>query len=175
MHSSVGLVETLCEGERVLRLHYLTLLILILVLLICFNLRRFGAWSAHSRASNLLLVLHALVDLLQYLMLDLAGEAELLRGFADCTWGQVKVNLVNNLAQVSFHVGKDYSLREALPIGLVPTIVLDFDMEVQGALASINLLTVLVGANVLSIDLFCRPSVVLLSRATLDIDIRVLH
>jgi len=47
--------------------------------------------------------------------------------------------------------------------------VLDLDVQVEGAFTAVHLLTVLVGADVLTIYLIGRPSIVLLSTGLLAI------
>ena len=72
-------------------------------------------------------------------------------------------------------MSKNNRLCEALPISLIASIVLDLDVKVQGALTSIDLLTILVRADVLTIDLLGCPSVMLLARAALSVEVWVLH
>ena len=55
--------------------------------------------------SVFLLVLEALVDLLEDLLLDLACKTKLLRCFRDGARWQVKVDLIDYLTEVTFHVG----------------------------------------------------------------------
>ena len=83
---------------------------------------------APAIGSGFLLVLKALINLLEYLVLHLACKAKLFRSFADSARWQVQVNLVNDLAQMTFHVGNDDCLGKALSIRLVTTVVLDLDV-----------------------------------------------
>ena len=127
-------------------------------------------WDAHVDALQgvLLLVLEALVDLLKDLMLDLAGEPVLFGRFRDGAWWQVQVDLVNHLAQVALHVRHNDGLGELLAVRLVAPVVLDLDVQVERALAPVHLLAVLVGANVLPVDLLGRSSVMLFPVAALQ-------
>ena len=100
-------------------------------------------------------------------MLNLACKAKLFCSFADGARWQVQVNLVDDLAQMTFHVGNDDCLGKALTIRLVTTIVLNLDVQVERALTAVDLLAVLVGTDVLTIDLFCRAPVVLFALVAL--------
>ena len=128
---------------------------------------RFCGKLAPAFTPALLFVLEALIDLLKNLVLYLACQAKLFGSLADRAGWQIQVNLVNDLAEMTLHVGNDDCLREALTIGLVPTVVLDLDVQVERALAAVDLLAVLVGADVLAIDLFCRAPVVLFALVVL--------
>ena len=100
-------------------------------------------------------------------MLNLTREAELLCSFANGTRWQVEVDLVNDLAQMALHVRDDDSFGQALAISLVSTVVLDLYMKIERSFTTVNLLAVLVRANVLAVDLFCSASVVLFARCRL--------
>ena len=54
-------------------------------------------YGFHALEGIFLFVLEALVDLLEYLMLDLASETVFLGSLRNGTRGQVKINLVNHL------------------------------------------------------------------------------
>lgn len=71
----------------------------------------FRAKLADLFSTNFLLALHALIDLLEHLVLDLTSEAELFGGLADCARRQIEVYLVDDLAQMSFHVSDYNGLR----------------------------------------------------------------
>ena len=58
-------------------------------------------------------------------------------------------------------------LGELLAVCLVAAVVLDLDVQVERALAPVHLLAVLVGANVLPVDLLGRSSVMLFPTAVL--------
>ena len=79
----------------------------------------------------LLLVLQALVYLLKDLVLDLPRQAVLLCSLRDGAGWQVKVNLVYDLAEVTFHVSHYNRLGELLPIRLIATVMLDLDVKVE--------------------------------------------
>ena len=51
--------------------------------------------------------------------------------------------------------------RQLFPVCLVATVVFDFDVQVEGALAAIDLLTALVWTNERPFNLFRCPSIVL--------------
>ena len=108
----------------------------------------------------LLLVLELLVDLLEHLVLDLAGEAVLFGGLRDGAGGQVQVNLIDYLTQLALHMRHNDRLRQLLPVRLIPPIVLDLDVKVERAFAAIDLLAVLVRANILSVNLFSSPAII---------------
>ena len=65
-------------------------------------------------------------------------------------------------------MGHDDCLGELLSIGFVASVVLDFDVEIERTLATVDFLAVFVGADVLSINLLSRPSVMLFPVATLQ-------
>ena len=67
---------------------------------------------------------------------------------------------------MTFHVSHYDRLSELLSISFISTIVLDLDVEIERALTPVHLLAVLVGADVLSIDLLGGPSVMLLPAVT---------
>ena len=71
----------------------------------------FRAKLADLFSTNFLLALHALIDLLEHLVLDLTSKAELFGGLADCARRQIEVYLVDDLAQMSFHVSDYNGLR----------------------------------------------------------------
>lgn len=98
-------------------------------------------------------------------MFDLTSQTEFFSCLADGARWQIEVDLVNDLTQMALHVRNNNRLGQLLPVSLVPAVVLYLDVQVQGALASVHLLTVLVGADVLAVDLLRSPSVVLLPMA----------
>ena len=102
-------------------------------------------------------------------MLNLAGKSELFRGFTDCTRGQIKVNLVDDLTEMTLHVRDNDRLGELLSVSLVSTIVFDLDVQVQRAFATINFLAILIRADIRPIDLPGCPSVVLFAHKFLCI------
>ena len=108
-----------------------------------------------------LLVLQALVDLLKNLMLNLAGKSEFLGSLGDGPRWEIEVDLVDDLAQNAFHVGENDGLCQLLSIGLVSSIMLDLDVQVQRALTTVNFLAVLVWTDVLPIYLQGSPAIVL--------------
>ena len=65
-------------------------------------------------------------------------------------------------------MGHDDRFGELLSIGLVSAVVLDFDVKVERAFAAVDFLAVFVGADVLSINLLGRPSVMLFPVAALQ-------
>ena len=65
-------------------------------------------------------------------------------------------------------MGHDDCLGELLSIGFVPTVVFDFDVQVERAFASVDFLAIFVRADVLSINLLRRPSVMLFPVAALQ-------
>ena len=65
-------------------------------------------------------------------------------------------------------MGHDDCLGELLSIGLVASVVLDFDVEIERTLATVDFLAIFVRADVLSINLLRRPSVMLFPVAALQ-------
>ena len=65
-------------------------------------------------------------------------------------------------------MGHDDSLGELLSVGLVSAVVLNFNVKVERAFASVDFLAVFVGADVLSINLLRCPSVMLFPVAALQ-------
>ena len=120
-------------------------------------------YGFHALERVLLLVLEALVDLLENLMLDLACQSIFLGCLRNRTRGQVKINLVNHLTKMTFHVCHDDGLGKLLSVCLVTSIMFYLYMQIERALTTVDLLTVLIGADVLSVDLFGGAPVVLLA------------
>ena len=59
---------------------------------------------------------------------------------------------------------RDYNcLGKLLTVSLIATVMLDLDVKVERAFATVNFLTVLVRADVLSIYLFCCAAIMLLA------------
>ena len=59
---------------------------------------------------------------------------------------------------------RDYNcLGKLLTVSLIATVMLDLDVKVERAFTTVHFLTVLVRADVLSIDLFCSAAIVLLA------------
>lgn len=108
-------------------------------------------------------------------MFDLTGKSEFFRCLADGSRWQIEVDLVDDLTQMALHVRYDDRLCQLLSVSLVSTVVLYLDVQVQGALAAVHFLAVLVGADVLAVDLLCSPSVVLLSMAAFRVRVRDAH
>ena len=61
----------------------------------------------------------------------------------------------------------DQATSEAFPVGLVPTIVLDLNVQVETAFTTVHLLAFLVRANEATVDFFRRPSHMLLTQLLL--------
>ena len=61
-------------------------------------------------------------------MLDLAGKAEFLGRLRNGARRQVEINLVNHLAQVTFHVRHNDRAGQLLPVSLIPAVVLDLNV-----------------------------------------------
>ena len=57
----------------------------------------------------------------------------------------------------------DDCLGKLLTVSLIATVMLDLDVKVERAFATVHFLTVLVRADVLSIDLFCCAAIMLLA------------
>ena len=64
---------------------------------------------------------------------------------------------------MTFHVSHYDRLGELLSISFISTIVLDLDVEIERTLTPVHLLAVLVWTDVLSVDFFGSPPVMLLS------------
>ena len=62
---------------------------------------------------------------------------------------------------MTLDVSHNYRLCELLTVRFITTVVLYLDMKVQGALATVDFLAILVRADILAINLFGCPSVVL--------------
>jgi len=83
-------------------------IIIVFVIIIISHLLRLSRDRLASLLNSiLLLVLQALINLLQDLVFDLAGQPEFLGGLTDGARWKVEVDLVNDLTQMSFHVGND--------------------------------------------------------------------
>ena len=66
---------------------------------------------------------------------------------------------------MSLHVSDDDSFCQALAVSLVPSVVLNLNVQVQRAFTAVDLLAVLVGADVLPVNLLsCTPIVLLTCR-----------
>ena len=94
-------------------------------------------------------------------MLNLASKSELFRGFTNSARGQVEVDLVDDLTKMTLHVRNNDRPGKLLSISLVSAIVFDLNVQVQRAFATIDLLAVLVRADVRPVDLPSCASVVL--------------
>ena len=58
-------------------------------------------------------------------------------------------------------MSQNYGLCQLLAVRFITTVVLYLNMQVERALAAVDFLAVFVRADILAIDLFGRPSVVL--------------
>lgn len=102
-------------------------------------------------------------------MFYLSCEAILLRCLRNGTRWQVKVYLVNNLTQVTFHVGHYNRLGKLLSVSLIATVVFNLNMQVERAFASIHFLAVFVRADVLSVNFFRSPAVMFFPVAIFEV------
>ena len=73
-------------------------------------------------------------------------------------------------------MGKNDCLCQFFSVGLVPAIMFDLDVQVERTFTAVNLLAVLVGADVLTVNLLGSPAIVLFSsrRRTLSFVMRLL-
>ena len=62
---------------------------------------------------------------------------------------------------MTLDMSHNYGLCQLLAVRLISAVVLNLYVQVQGALAAVDFLAVLVRADILAINLFGRPSVVL--------------
>ena len=62
---------------------------------------------------------------------------------------------------MTLDMSHNYGLCQLLAVRLISTVVLNLYVQVQGAFAAVDFLAVLVRADILAINLFGRPSVVL--------------
>ena len=95
----------------------------------------------------LLLRLQLLLDLPKHLRLIQVGETILLGGSWYLAWRQVKVDLINFIAQSAPIVSKDDFLSKMFSFFLVPTIVLDLDMQVDRLYTAVNFATIIIGTD----------------------------
>ena len=71
--------------------------------------------------------------------------------------------MVDYLTQMTLNMSHNYGLCQLLAVRLISTVVFNLYVQVEGAFAAVDFLAVLVGADILAINLFGRPSVVLLA------------
>ena len=69
--------------------------------------------------------------------------------------------MVDYLTQMTLNMSHNDGLCKLLAVCLVSTVVFYLNMQVQRALAAVDFLAVFVRADILAINLFGRPSVVL--------------
>lgn len=72
------------------------------------------------------------------------------------------------MAQLTFQEGHDDSLGKLFSISLGTTVVLDLDVKIERAFATVDFLAILVWADVLSVDFFGSPAVMLFTVAILQ-------
>lgn len=95
--------------------------------------------------------------------MDFLAEALFARRLGQRARRQVQINELHLIRHSSVDVRGDKRHRQAFPVGLIATVVLDFDVEVETALRAIDLLAALIRTNERSVDFFGRPAHVLLS------------
>lgn len=88
----------------------------------------------------------------------MAGETKFLCRFGDCTRRKIQVNLVDNLTKMTLHVGHNDRLGQLFSISLIPSVVLDLDVQIEGAFTAVNFLAVFVRANLVSVNVARRPA-----------------
>ena len=107
--------------------------------------------------------LQLLIDHAEDLLLNLPCQAQFLCRLSDGTRRQIEINLVDDLTKLTLHVGHDDRLGKLLSIRLVPSIVFDLYVQIEGSLGAIHLLATLIWTDVASVDLSGSSPIVLLS------------
>lgn len=83
------------------------------------------------------------------------------RSFGQSSWWQIEVNQVYLVCDGAVHMCSDECHCQFLAVRFVSAVVLYFDVQVETALAAVNLLTALVRTHKIAVDFFGRPAHVL--------------
>jgi hypothetical protein len=89
--------------------------------------------------------------------------------FRESTWRQIKIHKVYVIIHGAIKVSSNQVYCQLFPIGFVASVVLNFDMKVKTALATVVFLTIFVRTDIRPVYLFSGSSDVLFSHFLLQV------